>query len=280
MKLLRYGPPGEEKPAILGEDGVVYDISGAVGDITPQTLSDGLIGAAARFNLARLPVIENPGRIGPPVREPRKFIGIGLNYSDHAAEVRMDRPSEPVVFTKHTSCIVGPDDDVVLPAWSQKGDWEVELGVIIGRTARDVPEERALDFVAGYTLVNDVSERAAQLEGTGQWVKGKSFDTFGPVGPWLVTKEEIPDPQDIALELRLNGALMQKGSTASMFFTVAELVSYLSRHFTLTPGDIIATGTPAGVGLGRRPQVFLRPGDMMELRGAGLGAQRQRVRRA
>ncbi len=277
MKLARLGEPGLERPAIVDAAGRMYDISDHVGDITSAVLDSGLLDAVAQLDPASLPPVEGSPRIAPPIADSQKFIGIGLNYSDHAAEIGMEKPAEPVVFTKHVSCICGPHDDVILPEWSQKADWEVELGVVIGARAKNVPVEAALDHVFGYVLVNDVSERAAQLEGTGQWVKGKSFDTFGPVGPWLVTKDELPDPQAIDLELRLNGEIMQKGNTSAMFFTVAELVSYLSHHFTLLPGDIIATGTPAGVGHGRRPPRYLQEGDVIELSATALGKQQQRV---
>ena len=279
MKIVRYGEAGAERPGIVDAAGKIYDISHIIEDITPETLAAGCLETIAGLNIADLPPVEGTPRFGPPVRAPQKFIGIGLNYADHAAEVGMEKPAEPVVFTKHVSCIIGPDDDVILPAFARKADWEVELGVIIGRVCKNVSEADALDHVAGYCLVNDISERAVQLEGTGQWVKGKSFDTFGPVGPWLVTRDELPDPQAIDLELRVNDQVMQKGTTADMFFSVAELVSYLSRHFTLMPGDIIATGTPAGVGHGRTPPVYLKEGDVMTLTGTGLGRQRQQVRR-
>ncbi len=279
MKLARYGEPGAERPALVDGQGRLRDVSGVIGDVTPQVLDSGLLDVLAARPEDDYPLVEGPVRIGPPIAAPQKFIGIGLNYSDHAAEIGMDKPAEPVVFTKHVTCICGPDDDVILPAITRKGDWEVELGVVMGQRARNVPAGKALEHVAGYVLVNDVSARDVQLEGTGQWVKGKSFDTFGPIGPWLATRDEIPDPQAVELEMRLNGRIMQKGTTAAMFFTVAEIVSYLSRHFTLEPGDIIATGTPAGVGAGRTPPLFLAEGDIMELAATGLGRQRQRVRR-
>ncbi len=277
MKLARYGEPGLERPALVDAAGRMYDISDHVGDITPAVLESGLLDAVAQLDPASLPPVEGTPRIAPPIADPQKFVGIGLNYSDHAAEIGMEKPAEPVVFTKHVSCICGPHDNVILPEWSKKADWEVELGVVIGARTKNVSVEAALDHVFGYVLVNDVSERAAQLEGTGQWVKGKSLDTFGPVGPWLVSKDELPDPQAIDLELRLNGEIMQKGNTSAMFFTMAELVSHLSRHFTLLPGDIIATGTPAGVGHGRKPPRYLKEGDVMELSATALGKQRQRV---
>ena len=280
MKLARYGNPGEERPAIVDAAGKLYDITDAIGDITAETIAAGCIEEAAKLNTAALPPVEGAPRFGPPVKNPQKFIGIGMNYSDHAAEINMPAPAEPPVFTKHVTCLSGPDDDILLPPITRKADWEVELGVVIGRKAQSVGAHEALDYAAGYVLVNDVSARDVQLEGTGQWVKGKSFDTFGPVGPWLVTKDELPDPQAVDLELRLNGEIMQKGNTASMFFPVAELISYLSRHFTLMPGDIITTGTPAGVGHGMKPPRYLKDGDLLELAATGLGRQRQKVRKA
>ncbi len=279
MKLLRIGPPGEERPALMDAAGKLYDLSGHIPDITPATLASGCIERIAALNLADLPPVEGSPRIGPPVATPQKFIGVGLNYADHAAEMGVEPPKQPVIFTKHVSSIIGPNDDVMLPPDSRHADHEVELGVVMGRTARRVKEAEALDFVAGYMLVNDVSERYYQKECGGQWVKGKSCDTFGPIGPWLVTPDEIPDPQAIDLELRLNGELRQHGNTADMFFSVAELIAHISRFFTLNPGDIIATGTPAGVGMGRNPPSYLKEGDVMELTATALGMQRQRVGR-
>ncbi len=279
MKLLRVGPPGEERPAIMDAAGKLYDVSAHVPDFTPETLAAGCIGHLAALNLADLPPIEGTPRIGPPVAHPQKFIGVGLNYADHAAEMGASPPEQPVIFTKHTSCIIGPNDRVMLPPDSRHADHEVELGVVIGRTARRVKEAQALEHVAGYVLVNDVSERHYQKDCGGQWVKGKSCDTFGPIGPWLATTEEIPDPQAIDLTLKVNGEVRQRGNTKDMFFSVAELIAHISRFFTLLPGDIITTGTPAGVGMGRNPPVYLKEGDVMELSATGLGQQRQEVGR-
>jgi len=279
MKLLRIGPPQEERPALMDAAGKLYDLSDHIPDITPATLAAGCIERIAALNLVDLPPVEGSPRIGPPVAMPQKFIGVGLNYADHAAEMGMKPPKQPVIFTKHVSCIIGPNDDVMLPPDSQHADHEVELGVVIGRTARRVKEADALDFVAGYVLVNDISERHYQKDCGGQWVKGKSCDTFGPIGPWLVTPDEIPDPQAIDLELKLNGEQRQRGNTADMFFSVAELIAHISRFFTLHPGDIIATGTPAGVGMGRTPPSYLKEGDVMELTATCLGRQRQEIGR-
>ncbi len=279
MKLLRVGPPGEERPVLMDAAGKLFDISHIVPDISPQTLAAGCLERIAGLNTADLPPVEGTPRIGPPVARPQKFIGIGLNYADHAKEMGATPPEQPVVFTKHTSCIIGPNDMVMLPPDSRHADHEVELGVVIGRTARRVRAADALDHVAGYLLVNDVSERHYQKDCGGQWVKGKSCDTFGPIGPWLVTADEILDPQAIDLELKVNGELRQRGNTADMFFSVAELIAHISRFFTLLPGDIITTGTPAGVGMGRKPPVYLREGDVMELSATGLGTQRQEVGR-
>jgi len=277
MKLLRYGPKGREKPGALDGDGNIRDLSAHVDDIAGDVLGDEGIRRLGALDLKNLPLVEGVPRFGPCVGGVGKFIGIGLNYSDHAKETGMAEPAEPVVFTKHTSCITGPHDDVVLPPGSQKSDWEVELGVVIGRVAKFIDEAEALDHVAGYCVVNDVSERAYQFEGTGQWVKGKSCDTFGPIGPWLVTRDEVPDPQNLDLWLDLNGERRQSGKTATMIFSVAHIVSDLSRYFTLHPGDVICTGTPPGVGFGAKPQRFLKPGDAMRLGVEGLGTQRQRV---
>ena len=279
MKLLRVGPAGEERPALMDAAGKLHDISRIIPDITPATLAAGCLDTIAGLNVADLPPIEGTPRIGPPIDAPQKFIGIGLNYADHAAEMGAAPPTQPVVFTKHVSCINGPHDDILLPPDSTHADHEVELGVVIGRTARRVSEAAALDHVAGYLLLNDVSERHYQKDCGGQWVKGKSCDTFGPIGPWLVTPDEIPDPQAVDLELRLNGEIRQRGNTRDMFFSVAELIAHLSRFFTLMPGDIIATGTPAGVGMGRTPPSYLRDGDVIELSATNLGRQRQRVKR-
>ena len=279
MKLLRVGPAGEERPALMDAAGKLHDLSHLIPDISPASLAAGCLDTIAGLNIVDLPPIEGTPRIGPPIHAPQKFIGIGLNYADHAAEMGVAPPTEPVVFTKHVSCLNGPDDDILLPPDSTHADHEVELGVVIGRTARRVSEAAALDHVAGYLLVNDVSERHYQKACGGQWVKGKSCDTFGPIGPWLVTPDEIPDPQAVDLELRLNGEIRQRGNTRDMFFSVAELIAHLSRFFTLLPGDIIATGTPAGVGMGRNPPSYLRDGDVIELSATNLGRQRQRVQR-
>ena len=281
MKLMRYGlneKKGHEKPALLDAQGRVRDLSGLLADITLATLSPAGLAALAVVDASRLPIVENPGRIAPPWRGVGKFIAIGLNYSDHAAESGMAVPKEPVVFTKTTSCIVGCNDPVVLPQGSVKGDWEVELGVVIGSRARYVGEADALKHVAGYCVANDVSEREFQLERGPQWDKGKGCDTFGPIGPWLVTRDEVPDPQALPMWLDVNGKRMQTGNTKTMIFGVAHLVGYLSRFMTLEPGDLIVTGTPPGVGLGMKPHpVFLKPGDVMTLGIEGLGAQRQTV---
>jgi 2,4-didehydro-3-deoxy-L-rhamnonate hydrolase len=278
MKLMRYGSKGQEKPALLDDKGRVRDLSALLPDITAATLTSAGLAALAAVDANRLPVVETPGRIAPPYSGVGKFIAIGLNYSDHAAESNMPVPKEPVVFTKATSCIVGCNDAVVLPQGSVKGDWEVELGVVIGSKARYVSEADALKYVAGYCVVNDVSEREYQLERGTQWDKGKGCDTFGPVGPWLATADEVPDPQALNMWLDVNGKRFQTGNTKTMVFGVAHLVSYLSRFMTLLPGDLITTGTPPGVGMGVKPSpVFLKAGDVMTLGIDGLGAQRQVV---
>jgi 2-keto-4-pentenoate hydratase/2-oxohepta-3-ene-1,7-dioic acid hydratase in catechol pathway len=278
MKLMRYGRKGHEKPALLDDKGRVRDLSAVLADIGPDTLTPQGLADLAAVDVDKLPIVENPGRIGPPWRGVGKFIAIGLNYSDHAAESNLPVPKEPVVFTKTTSCIVGCNDAVVLPQGSVKGDWEVELGVAIGTKARYVSEADALQCVAGYCVVNDVSEREYQLERGPQWDKGKGCDTFGPVGPWLVTRDEVPDPQTLGMWLDVNGKRFQTGNTKTMIFNVAHLVSYLSRFMTLYPGDLITTGTPPGVGMGIKPSpVFLKAGDVMTLGIDGLGAQRQVV---
>lgn len=276
MKLLRHGPRGAERPALVDAAGQVRDLGALVDDITAETLSDESLARLRAVDPSDLPAI-TPGRIAPPWSGMGKFVCVGLNYADHAAEAGLPVPAEPVLFMKPTSCVVGANDAVVLPPGSVKTDWEVELGVVIGRRARHVEESRALDHVAGYCVVNDISEREFQLERGGQWDKGKGCDTFGPVGPWLVTRDEVPDPQSLAMWLDVNGQRMQAGSTRTMVFGVARLVSYISRFMTLYPGDLISTGTPPGVGMGRKPQVFLRPGDEMRLGVAGLGEQRQQV---
>jgi 2,4-didehydro-3-deoxy-L-rhamnonate hydrolase len=278
MKLMRYGSKGHEKPAMLDDKGRVRDLSALLPDITAATLTPKGLAALAAVDVSKLPIVEAPGRIAPPYSGAGKFIAIGLNYSDHAAESNMPVPKEPVVFTKATSCIVGCNDAVVLPQGSVKGDWEVELGVVIGTKARYVSEADALKYVAGYCTVNDVSEREYQLERGTQWDKGKGCDTFGPVGPWLATRDEVPDPQTLNMWLDVNGKRCQTGNTKTMIFGVAHLVSYLSRFMTLYPGDLITTGTPPGVGMGVKPSpVFLKAGDVMTLGIDGLGAQRQVV---
>lgn len=277
MKLVRYGKAGEERPGIVDVDGGLRDLSGVVGDITGAVLVAESLAELRKINSKDLPLVSGTPRIGACVGGVGKFICIGLNYSDHAAESGMAVPAEPVVFMKATSAICGPYDDVMIPRGSEKTDWEVELGVVIGKEARYVAEQDALSHVAGYCVVNDVSERAFQLEGTGQWVKGKSADTFGPIGPWLVTADEVGDPQKLGLWLEVDGKRYQNGSTATMVFGVAYLVSYLSRFMSLQPADIISTGTPPGVGLGQKPPVYLRPGNVIRLGVEGLGEQRQTV---
>lgn len=277
MRLLRYGPAGAERPGLLDGDGAIRDLSGVVTDIDAESIGDGLIERLRDIDADSLPPVEGSPRLGPCVGNIGKFICIGLNYSDHAAESGVPVPAEPVIFLKATSAINGPDDPVIIPRNSTKTDWEVELAVVIGKDGRYIEESDWLDHVAGYCIVNDVSERFFQLEGTGQWVKGKSADTFGPVGPWLVTPDEIPDPQKLDLWLEVDGHRYQNGNTATMIFPVAHLVSYVSRYMSLQTGDIISTGTPPGVGLGQKPPVYLRPGQVMRLGIAGLGEQRQEV---
>jgi len=278
MKLMRYGAKGAEKPALVDAQGTVRDLSSVVPDITAQTLKPENLRRLAELDASKLPAVANPGRIAPPWSGMGKFICIGLNYSDHAAETGSPIPKEPIIFMKPTSAIVGPNDAVVLPKESKKTDWEVELGVVIGQTARYVDKADALKHVAGYCVVNDVSEREYQLERGGTWDKGKGCDTFGPVGPWMVTADEIRDPQDLAMWLDVNGERRQDGSTKTMIFGVAELVAYCSRFMTLWPGDLISTGTPPGVGLGMKPtQIYLKAGDEVRLAIAGLGEQRQKV---
>jgi len=277
MKLVRYGRPGKEKPGLIDEEGKLRDLSGVIADVDASQLSAKALRKLAKLDQASLPLVRGNPRFGVPLTGVGKFIGIGLNYSNHAAEAGMALPTEPVVFMKAISSLSGPDDPILLPKGSKKTDWEVELGVVIGTRARYVSEEQALDHVAGYCVVNDVSERAYQLERGPQWDKGKGCDTFGPVGPWLVTCDEVLDAQRLDLYLEVNGKRMQTGSTETMIFSVAHLVSYLSRFMTLEPGDIIATGTPPGVGMGRKPQRFLKKGDVVRLGIAGLGEQQQEV---
>jgi 2,4-didehydro-3-deoxy-L-rhamnonate hydrolase len=277
MKLVRYGRPGKEKPGLIDEDGKLRDLSAVVADIGPEQLSAKSLARLAKVKSAGLPLVRGKVRFGVPVSGISKFICIGLNYSDHAAEAGMPIPKEPIIFMKAVSCLSGANDPVMLPKGSQKSDWEVELGVVIGTMARHVSERSALDHVAGYCIVNDVSEREYQLERGGTWDKGKGCDTFGPVGPWLVTRDEVPNPQRLGLWLDLNGERAQAGSTKTMVFSVAKIISYASRFMTLMPGDIIATGTPPGVGMGMKPPRFLKAGDEMTLGIDGLGEQRQPV---
>lgn len=277
MKLLRIGPPGQEKPAVLDTEGFVRDLSDVVGDIAGQTLTDESLQRIAEIDLDDLPVVHDEPRIGPCVGNVGKFICIGLNYADHAVESGMELPEEPVIFFKATSAITGPNDGIVIPRNSKKTDWEVELGVVIGREAKYVSEAEALDYVAGYCVVNDVSERDFQLHRSGQWVKGKSADTFGPIGPWLVTRDEVPDPQNLDMHLSVNGRTFQDGATNTMHFGVAKIISHLSEFMSLQPGDIISTGTPPGVGMGQTPEVYLQPGDVVEVSIEGLGTQLQQV---
>ncbi|MCJ8238096.1 fumarylacetoacetate hydrolase family protein [Peteryoungia algae] len=274
MKLMRVGPLGQEKPAILDKEGKIRDLSAHVADIGGHTISPEGLAKIAAIDPASLPEIA-ADRIGACVAGTGKFICIGLNYSDHAAETGAAVPPEPVIFMKATSAICGPDDDVLIPRGSEKTDWEVELGVVIGKTAKYVSEADAMDYVAGYCVSHDVSERAFQTERAGQWTKGKSCDTFGPIGPWLVTKDEISDPQNLKMWLSVNGKMMQDGSSKTMVYGVAHLVSYLSQFMSLHPGDVISTGTPPGVGLGMKPPQFLKAGDVVELGIEGLGTQKQ-----
>jgi 2,4-diketo-3-deoxy-L-fuconate hydrolase len=278
MKLLRYGAPKHEKPGLLDSEGSIRDLSGHIEDISPRTVTPQSLARLAALNSKELPLVSGAPRLGVPVRGIGKFIAIGLNYTDHAKETNLPIPTEPPMFTKAISCLNGPNDDVMLPKDSVKGDWEVELGVILGRTARYVSEEDALDHVAGYVLANDVSERAFQLERGTQWDKGKGCDTFGPIGPWLVTADEVGDPQNLEMFLDLNGRRMQTGNTRRMIFPVRQLIAYVSRFMTLIPGDLLITGTPPGVGMGHKPNpIFLAVGDEMHLGIAKLGEQRQKV---
>jgi len=278
MKLLRHGPIGEEKPGALDADGQARDLSLLVPDFTPEWMAPAKLEALKAIDLTRMPLVPTGTRLGAPVAGVRQFVAIGLNYRKHAAESGLEIPKEPVVFTKALTSLAGPNDDVELPEGSVAGDWEIELGFVIGTLARKVPVAQALSHVAGYCLANDVSERDWQIKRNGQWGKGKSFDGFGPIGPWLVTSDELPDPQSIPLELAVNGETKQKSNTADMIFPVAEVVSYLSQFMTLLPGDVVITGTPQGVGLGMKPHPqFLRRGDVMTLSAGPLGTQRQRV---
>ncbi len=277
MKLLRYGAAGAEKPGLMADDGTIRDLSAVVADIADNILSDVGLNRLRRIDITSLPEVDPHSRLGPCVAGTGKFICIGLNYADHAAESGLQVPSEPVIFMKATSAICGPNDPIIIPRNSNKTDWEVELAVIIGSTAKYVSQDEAMDYVAGYAVTNDVSERAFQLEGTGQWTKGKSCDNFGPIGPWLVTRDEIADPQNLKLWLKHNGKTMQNSSTRQMVYGVRHLVSYLSQFMSLHPGDVISTGTPPGVGLGMKPPLYLKPNDVVELGIEGLGTQHQEV---
>ena len=278
MKLIRYGESKQEKPGIVDSEGRIRDLSGVIGDIDGSTISAEGLARLRKLDLSTLPVVEGNPRIGPCVGSIGKFVCIGLNYSDHAAESGLPEPSEPVVFNKWTSAIVGPNDDVAIPRGSKKTDWEVELGVVIGKEARYISKEDALSYVAGYCVINDVSEREYQTERGGTWDKGKGCDTFGPIGPWLVTADEVPDPQALNLWLEVDGKRYQDGTTAKMIFDVATIISYLSNFMSLQPGDVISTGTPPGVGMGVKPQaVYLKAGQTMRLGIEGLGEQTQKV---
>lgn len=278
MKLLRYGEVGQEKPGVLDDAGTVRDLSGHVADITGATLDTATLVRLRALDLASLPAVEGNPRLGACVGQIGKYMCIGLNYSDHAKEAGMAIPEHPILFMKANSAISGPNDDIIRPRGSEKTDWEVELGVVIGKSAKYVSEADALDYVAGYCVCNDVSERAFQLELTGQWTKGKSCDTFGPTGPWMVTKDEIADIQNLDMWVEVNGTRMQTGNSKTMIFTVAQIVSHLSQLMTLEPGDVISTGTPPGVGMGMTPPTYLNPGDVVEVWIEGLGKQRQVVR--
>jgi len=277
MKLCRYGEPGAEKPGLIDRDGAIRDLSAVIDDINADVLSREGLRKLAALDPSTLPFVEGKPRFGTPVAHVGKMLCVGMNYADHAAETNAPVPEQPVLFMKATTAIGGANDAIVIPRDSVKTDWEVELGVIIGEVTRDVSIDDALDYVAGYAVINDVSEREFQLEHGGQWVKGKSCDTFGPIGPWLVTKDDVPNPQNLSLWLEVNGHRYQNGNTRTMVFGVAHLVSYISRYMTLMPGDVISTGTPAGVGLGLHPPTYLKPGDVVELGIEGLGQQRQDV---
>lgn len=277
MKLVRFGAVGAEKPGLIDAGGVLRDLSTHVGDITGAVLDDATLDRLRALDAASLPAVDGDPRIGCPVGQIGKYMCIGLNYRDHAEEAGMPIPDHPILFMKANSAISGPFDPVVIPRGSQKSDWEIELGVVIGKAAKYVSEADALDYVAGYTVCNDVSERHFQLELSGNWTKGKSCDTFGPTGPWLVTRDDIPDPQALNVWCDVNGTRMQDGNTKTMIFTVAEIVSHLSQLCTLQPGDVISTGTPPGVGMGQKPPMYLKAGDVMELGIDGLGTMRQEV---
>lgn len=277
MKLLRYGPAGQEKPGLLDSNGSIRDLSGLIPDVDGASLNENSLKSIRDTGPDTLPLVSGNPRLGPCVGKVGKFICIGLNYSDHAAETGAVLPEEPIIFMKATSAITGPNDPVYIPRGSEKTDWEVELGVIIGKDCKYVDEETALDYVAGYCVINDVSERAFQIERSGQWVKGKSADSFGPIGPYLVTRDEVENPQDLDMWLTVNGESRQDGSTRTMAFTVAQVISHLSQFMSLQPGDIISTGTPPGVGMGMTPPTYLKKGDVIELGITGLGTQKQNV---
>jgi len=277
MKLVRYGKAGQEKPGLIDSEGRLRDLSAVIQDIGPEQLGDAALARLRKLKTDQLPAVKGSPRVGCPVAGVGKFIAIGLNYADHAAEAGMPIPAEPIVFMKATSCIQGPNDPVMLPKGSRKTDWEVELGVVIGTKARYVSQKDALSFIAGYCAVNDISERAFQIERGGTWDKGKGCDTFGPIGPWLVTRDDVANPQKLGMWLDLNGQRVQSGNTRTMIFGVAKIVSYVSQFMTLMPGDVITTGTPPGVGMGMKPPVFLKRGDVITLGIEGLGEQRQAV---
>ena len=277
MKLLRIGKLNQEKPAFIDADGITRDLSSIIQDLNAETINQNTLELINKTDLSKLPKLSENLRIGACVSNSQKFIGIGLNYIDHAEETGMKIPNEPIIFIKANSCISGPNDNVLLPKKSKKTDWEIELGIVIGKKAQYISEDKSFDHIFGYCIVNDISEREFQIERSGQWDKGKGCDTFGPIGPYLVTKDEIKEVQNLSLELKLNGEIMQKGNTNKMIFDVKHLVSYLSHFMTLFPGDIITTGTPSGVGMAKKPQIFLRKGDEMKLKIDGLGFQKQTV---
>jgi 2-keto-4-pentenoate hydratase/2-oxohepta-3-ene-1,7-dioic acid hydratase in catechol pathway len=277
MKLVRYGKPGKEKPGLMDAAGKLRDLSGVVADIGPGQRSDAALAKLRKIKTDTLPLVRGKPRLGCPVTGTGKFVAIGLNYADHAAEAGLPIPKEPIIFMKATSCMQGPDDAVMLPKGSVKSDWEAELGIVIGTRARYVSQKSALDHVAGYCVVNDVSEREYQIERGGTWDKGKCCDTFGPIGPWLVTRDEVPNPQKLDMWLEVNGRRMQAGNTRTMIFGVAKIISYVSQFMTLEPGDVITTGTPPGVGMGAKPPIYLKKGDVMRLGIEGLGEQQQLV---